>query len=221
MTEKNPGAAANKKRGLEKYLANPKHCNYCKRAITIPNGKKPGTARRKKFCNHKCAGKATQLLLKHKTEEQKEKYCLFCQNRTTNPKFCSRKCAAKCSKKSRLIGQKTKDAVFTSNREYHSSRGGITRDAARTYKELGKTNICNVCSYNKHVEICHIKPVSKFPGTALVKEINDINNLIALCPNCHWEFDHGLLNLGGVNSIGRIPDCDSGSYEFEPRTSPQ
>ena len=23
--------------------------------------------------------------------------------------------------------------------------------------------------------------------------INDISNLVALCPNCHWELDHGIL----------------------------
>ena len=49
--------------------------------------------------------------------------------------------------------------------------------------------------YNKHIEIAHKKAVSDFDDSATIAEINDINNLIALCPNCHWEFDNGLLKL--------------------------
>ena len=55
-------------------------------------------------------------------------------------------------------------------------------------KDLHK--VCEHCGYDKHVELCHIKPVSSFPETAMVSEVNDLTNLIALCPNCHWEFDH-------------------------------
>jgi hypothetical protein len=25
--------------------------------------------------------------------------------------------------------------------------------------------------------------------------VNSLDNLVGLCPNCHWEFDHGLLQL--------------------------
>jgi predicted HNH restriction endonuclease len=25
--------------------------------------------------------------------------------------------------------------------------------------------------------------------------VNALDNLVGLCPNCHWEFDHGLLQL--------------------------
>ena len=28
-----------------------------------------------------------------------------------------------------------------------------------------------------------------------IEEINNINNLIGLCPNHHWEYDNGLLEL--------------------------
>lgn len=52
--------------------------------------------------------------------------------------------------------------------------------------------ICQNCGYSKHVEVCHIKPVSKFPDTAKLDEVNNITNLLLLCPNCHYEFDHFL-----------------------------
>jgi len=54
---------------------------------------------------------------------------------------------------------------------------------------------CPICGYAKHVELCHIKPISSFPKTATIAEVNDRSNLIILCRNCHWELDHGLLNL--------------------------
>lgn len=49
---------------------------------------------------------------------------------------------------------------------------------------------CAHCGYSKHVELCHIKPVSEFPDEALVGAVNSRENVIQLCPNCHWEFDN-------------------------------
>lgn len=54
---------------------------------------------------------------------------------------------------------------------------------------------CKVCGYDKHVEICHIKAIADFPPEAKLKEVNDLTNLIGLCPNHHWELDHELLVL--------------------------
>lgn len=52
----------------------------------------------------------------------------------------------------------------------------------------------------------HKKPVSEFEGHVNIKTINNLDNLIALCLNHHWEFDNGILNL------------DAG-VGFEPTTS--
>ena len=32
--------------------------------------------------------------------------------------------------------------------------------------------------------------IHSFNENSLVSEVNDISNLIPLCPNCHWEFDN-------------------------------
>lgn len=56
-------------------------------------------------------------------------------------------------------------------------------------------NKCAVCGYDKHVQVAHIKSISQFPPDTLVATINDIRNLIKLCPNHHWELDHGQLRL--------------------------
>ena len=52
---------------------------------------------------------------------------------------------------------------------------------------------CDVCGYDKHVELCHIIPVSSFPDDALLGEFNSDDNNRVLCRNHHWEFDNGLL----------------------------
>jgi predicted restriction endonuclease len=54
---------------------------------------------------------------------------------------------------------------------------------------------CEVCGYNTHVEVCHIKSVSSFSDDTLITEINSIDNLVGLCPNHHWEFDNGKIKL--------------------------
>ena len=57
---------------------------------------------------------------------------------------------------------------------------------------------CQSCSYDKHVELAHLKSVSSFPSTATLKEINSPDNVLVLCPNCHYEFDNGLLPLEDI-----------------------
>ena len=65
------------------------------------------------------------------------------------------------------------------------------------------TKPCRNCGYDKHIELCHIKPISSFDELATIREINDKSNIIVLCPNCHWEFDNGILILknGGIGGI--------------------
>lgn len=46
------------------------------------------------------------------------------------------------------------------------------------------------CGYDKHVEVCHIKAIKDFDIDAPINEINSIDNLELLCPNCHWEKDN-------------------------------
>ena len=49
---------------------------------------------------------------------------------------------------------------------------------------------CAKCGYDKHVELAHIKPISKFGDESKLSDVNSENNVIQLCPNCHWEFDN-------------------------------
>jgi len=81
---------------------------------------------------------------------------------------------------------------FLTDKDFHSK---VRANSRRAYKKSKKEMICFSCGYSVFVEICHIKPINTFLDTAIVSEINHIDNLVALCPNCHWEFDNGLLEI--------------------------
>jgi predicted restriction endonuclease len=71
----------------------------------------------------------------------------------------------------------------------------ITGSARIIAKKYGLLNQCAVCSYSLHVDTCHRKAINSFPDNALIQEINNAKNLIGLCKNHHWEFDHGYLAI--------------------------
>lgn len=77
----------------------------------------------------------------------------------------------------------------------HAARRKIAASARRTFIKLVGSKICYECGYTKHVEVCHIQSVSSFPGNTKIYIINSVGNLVALCPNHHWEFDHGELEI--------------------------
>jgi DNA-directed RNA polymerase subunit M/transcription elongation factor TFIIS len=85
---------------------------------------------------------------------------------------------------------KTKEELFKNKSTWQSARSSIQRSARRVYQYSDKPKHCTKCGYDKHYEVAHIKSVADFPSTALVSTINSIDNLIALCPNCHWEHDN-------------------------------
>lgn len=89
----------------------------------------------------------------------------------------------------------TKGEIFCKYKNWQSARSLIRRYAQQSYIDSGNEMKCAVCGYDKHVEIAHIKAVSEFSDDTTIKEINSIDNLIALCPNHHWEYDNGVLKL--------------------------
>jgi hypothetical protein len=159
------------------------------------------------------------------TPNEALKPCAFCGETTINPKFCSTSCAAKYNnahspkRKLRIryckhcgvvipAGRTVCDSCNPSLVDWNERTLKSIRDAAKYqanakvrdiaryhYEKANLPRICANCGYEKHVEICHIKPINSFPAETPVAVINDLANLVALCPNCHWELDHGLLSL--------------------------
>ena len=57
---------------------------------------------------------------------------------------------------------------------------------------------CQHCSYDKHVELAHLKAVASFPKETKLKDINHPDNVLVLCRNCHYEYDNHLLLLEDI-----------------------
>ncbi len=151
-------------------------CKNCGNSTNNPN-----------FCSRSCSAKTTNKIPKRK---KKVSYCISCGIETV---FFRRKYCSKCNPMNRdwsiiTYGEATEKRKYQKN-----SR--IRNLARKIYKQSDKPQCCIVCGYSNHFEVCHIKPISSFPDTATISEINDIDNLIALCPNHHWELDHQNLIL--------------------------
>ncbi len=83
---------------------------------------------------------------------------------------------------------------FLCDSPYKCAKFNRVREISRrTYLNSEKENKCLICGYNKHIDICHIKPISSYSKDTVLSEINSLDNLVALCRNCHWEFDHNLM----------------------------
>ena len=97
------------------------------------------------------------------------------------------------------IKDRTKKELFETRSNWQCARSAITKNANEVYFKINENPKCAICGYDKHVEVAHIKSVSSFTDESLISEINSIDNLIGLCPNHHWEYDKGILDLKEKN----------------------
>lgn len=83
-------------------------------------------------------------------------------------------------------------------------RDALTNDVQRFAKVRGyartvffreKPKKCQICGYDNHVEVAHIRGLSSFDLDTPLSIVNHIDNLVGLCPNHHWEFDNQMLSL--------------------------
>lgn len=157
-----------RKRAIENYYKNPKMCLECNNIIGVGDNEKVSTIKLKNFCNRSCAA-------------------------TYNNKKFKKIKIKKCRTPS--LHNITKGELFSKRRNWQSARSGIQRNARITYYKSAKNKCCYICGYDKHIEISHINSVNSFSNDVLISEINNINNLVALCPTHHWEFDNNILYI--------------------------
>lgn len=157
----------------ERYYANPKICKYCGNIIPILDGQKAGDVRKKNFCNHSCSAKFNNAAIYH----PRKRNILPSRKRYDYLDGC------------------TKGELLNKKGAYYRFRAIIRKHAQWVYEQSDGDKKCKICGYDKHVEVCHIKSVSSFNDDALITIINDLTNLVGMCPNHHWEFDHGLITI--------------------------
>ncbi len=141
-----------------------------------------------KYCSRSCSAKINSSLFPKRPKRK----CLRCQSLTqSKTHYC-----AKCLILNRIeeYGEKSiKDFTSTYARHKYQSIRNHAHQVAK-YHNL-KPSKCSICHYNNKLDLCHIKGISKFDKNTKLNIVNDIKNLIYLCPNHHWDLDHSYLKL--------------------------
>lgn len=168
---------------LNKYLEDPRYCIRCGKMIEKTPNRNYATMKKMKFCGRECSF----LYRKEQKQNNKEK-----KIKEKKIKFLGNPNYYYGIKD--ILFNKTKGQLFEENSLWNA-RSKIGANARRVMIASLQENVCKNCNYSLHVEVCHIKPLSSFSNDIFIWEINNPNNLVYLCPNCHWEFDHELLVL--------------------------
>lgn len=84
-------------------------------------------------------------------------------------------------------------------------KGNSTTSVSNKIRELNRSwnkdltnEPCQSCSYNKSVELAHLKAIKSYSRDSLIKEINHPDNILVLCSRCHTEYDNGQLLLEDI-----------------------
>lgn len=156
--------------------------------------KKSTWFKKAKFCSMKCF---------HLSREQNLPKCKECNQKCKayDREYCSNFCAKKSIM---LPSNLSKGDLFLKRKTWQSARTAIRKHAARVFANHYKYTECICCGYSKHVEVCHIKPVAEFDDSCTILEINNILNLVGLCPTHHWEFDNKQMSSENISKIVKI-----------------
>ena len=146
------------------------------------------------FCTRSCSASFNNKLKIRKNSKYSltDKTCLNCNLTFTKTRdrasdTCSRFCSTEYGMKKRLM----KDSINRSGANTYDT----IRQNARLYSRYFYPLKCMICHYDKHYEVCHIKDLKDFTREESIFEVNNKTNLVHLCPNCHWEFDHNKISL--------------------------
>lgn len=137
------------------------------------------------FCSRSCAAS-----FNNKDKPKRTRQCKICKaqalpRKQTKYRYCAIHLPTRCKK----------DEQLTICDLLKNSSDRFTNIRMRAKAKFKDQKTCQACGYDKHVEVCHIKPISQFSLTTLISIVNDLSNIKILCPNCHWEFDNGVLDL--------------------------
>jgi len=174
-----------RKKSLEAYYMSPNHCEFCGKVILVAIGRKVYEARKKKFCNHSCSAKASNLGRTGYGKHDTYTHCEYCKKPKDNPytKFCSIDCANKKRDQERL-----KRILST----------GILDGNARTKRKFFAMIEPYVC------KMCGQEPEWKGKSLTLTLDHidgnsrnNKLENFRWVCPNCDTQLPtYGSKNKG-------------------------
>lgn len=137
-----------------------------------------------KFCSHSCSATYHNLIKAKRRVEGKCKKCFV--PISTSRKYCLQHKGTRVR-----VAFKNSNVHKLTLAEVAQQHSSIRNHARRVLRHIPQ--VCCNCGYDKHVQAAHKKAIILFDPSSLISEINSPDNLMWLCPNCHWEYDHGLL----------------------------
>jgi hypothetical protein len=166
------------------------NCTQCGRETTNP-----------KFCSRSCSASFTGAASPKR--RLVERFCPKCSTslgiiHSDDVRLCS-KCKRPSTERweSVTLGM----AKSTGNANAGSRYPYIRRLARDKWIKSGMPMRCEICGYELHIEVCHIVDVRKFSLDTLISVVNNLDNMVPLCKNHHWEFDNGHLSVRGILKV--------------------
>ncbi len=169
------GAAASGKvqreRALKAFDEAGKVCEYCQKPLRVRENQQAADRKRHRYCDLKCAA-----LGRWKDKREREglpeprKFGAWVN---TLPFLC--------------LGEIARQRVNHHARYVYFSR--FPRETA----------CCELCGDGRiEPEVAHVRAINSFPDKTPLLEINQLSNLIGLCPTDHRLFDGGRLEISKI-----------------------
>ena len=184
-------------------------CENCKNEFDKPNWQVKKSVHN--FCSRKCAcAAATKIRWKDHVSPYKNHFCIKCNS----PRGWRNKSGLCNDCLGKSLIEKSKTITVGEIKLKHKKRKNSRWYSAeiRAFNKGWNTDLtkipCQKCGYSNHTEMCHIKAIKDFKDHATLGEINNPKNLVILCPNCHWEFDNGVLTIKDI--MVRRPGLEPG-----------
>lgn len=122
------------------------------------------------FCSRQCKG----------IGDRKVKFCIICNKEITS-KHANKTCSRECSNHSRTGIKYDREQSLNKHKKIFVIKTKLLHE---------RGNYCESCGYN-NINILHIHHiVEKSNGGS-----DELNNLLLLCPNCHYTIHYGDSRL--------------------------
>ena len=141
-----------------------------------------------KFCSSSCAAIYNNI----KRKKYEDVNCIKCGKKIRHNCVYCKECLPLYKIEQygkRTIGEFRKTSASKNRYQRVRNHAHIVANYYNIKKE------CPYCDYKNHVQLCHIKDIGEFTDITTLNIINGPTNLIYLCPNHHWDLDHGYLKL--------------------------
>lgn len=176
-------------------------CAFCGKEKTVELSRYSKSKTKRFFCDKSCAAKYNNRKWpkRVKTVEEQEK-CPVCGGKKSKKAKLCKKCEI-LEKRLKRREQTLGDFIgYGRDLKYLTHKCvGIRKDARSFMEEESKQEkVCAYChnhDFDCILEVHHLKSILSFERDTKIKEINNDENLVWLCPNHHAMLERGLIKL--------------------------